>query len=204
MIYIGIKLTLQNNLLLLIKVFRHNKLLFLLRIVIAILGSISTVLTIIMPMYLKDIDTETIFDALDKVGMKSKVEGLKHSLDTPITSQLHADGVELSGGEAQKLAVARIYASNPQTFIMDEPTSNLDPYAEYQLYNRLMQDSSRDSITIVISHRLTLTYKMSKIIVMEKGAIAEQGTHNQLMENEGIYFEMYNIQAEKYTENTKI
>ena len=150
----------------------------------------------------RDISQNDIWDALEKVELKGKVKNLKHSLTTPITSQLYADGVELSGGEAQKLAIARIYANNPKTFVMDEPTSSLDPYSEYQLYHKLMEDSTKGSIVIVISHRLTLTYKMSKILVIDQGCLVEQGTHSELMSLQGIYCEMYDIQAEKYSSQT--
>jgi len=146
----------------------------------------------------KDVSEKDILDALEKVDMRNKIENLTHRLDTPITSQLYADGIELSGGEAQRLAISRIYAAESKTFVMDEPTSNLDPYAEYQLYNRLMEDIRHNSIVVIISHRLTLTYKMSKIIVMQQGRIIEQGVHDDLMKIKGVYFEMYNIQAEKY------
>ena len=147
----------------------------------------------------KDIPQRDVLDALKKIGLKEKIEHLPLSTDTPITSQLYPGGVELSGGESQKLSISRIYASKPKTFIMDEPTSSLDPHSEYALYNDLMDDTQQSSTIIVISHRLTLTYKMSKIIVIDSGAIAEQGTHNELIKLKGIYFDMYSIQAAKYT-----
>jgi len=149
----------------------------------------------------RNISHEGILEALDKVEIRNKIESLQHSLDTPITSQLYADGIELSGGEAQKLAISRIYANNPKTFVMDEPTSNLDPHAEYLLYNRLLEDTNKESTIIVISHRLTLTYKMSKIIVLEQGHVAEQGSHDELINLKGIYHSMYSVQAIKYIDN---
>jgi len=148
----------------------------------------------------KSIDDSVIWDALDKVDLTEKIKNLKYSIDTPITSQLYADGIELSGGEAQKLAIARIYANGPKTFIMDEPTSNLDPYAEYLLYDRLIKDTTNDSTVIVISHRLTLTYKMSKVIVIDQGRVTEEGTHEELMNLKRLYYDMYTIQSEKYVD----
>jgi len=145
------------------------------------------------------IQQNIIWEALDKVGLKDKIESLEHSLATPISNELYGGGVELSGGEAQKLAISRIYANNPKTFIMDEPTSSLDPHSEYTLYKRLMDDVNHDSIVIVISHRLTLTYKMSKILVIDRGRLVEQGTHDELLCLKGTYCDMYSIQAEKYT-----
>lgn len=148
----------------------------------------------------RNIDPNDILDALEKIGLKDKVDSLRYELDTPITSQLYADGIELSGGEAQKLAISRLYANNPKTFVMDEPTSNLDPHAEYILYHRLLEDIYKESTIIVVSHRLTLTYKMSKIIVMDAGCVIENGTHDELMRTNGIYRNMYTIQAEKYVD----
>ena len=84
-------------------------------------------------------------------------------------------------------------------FILDEPTSSLDPYAEYGLYHKLLQSSKSENTFIVISHRLTLTHKMSKIIVIDNGGIAESGTHEELMASDGIYAGMYRIQSEKYS-----
>ena len=146
----------------------------------------------------REIAEDRILTALQQVDLHKKVDNLKLSLETPITSQLYDEGIELSGGESQKLAISRIYASTTKTVIMDEPTSSLDPQAEHALYDRLMHETPADSIVIVISHRLTLTYKMSKIIVINGGKIAEQGTHEQLMQNGKIYAKMYNLQAEKY------
>lgn len=150
----------------------------------------------------RKISDEDIWDALEKVELKEKIQKLNLSLETPITSQLYAEGVELSGGEAQKLAIARIYANNPKTFIMDEPTSNLDPHAEYLLYKRLMDETNQDSIVVVISHRLTLTYQMSKIIVIDQGKVIEDGTHGELMTLKGVYYQLYSVQEVKYTKNS--
>ena len=148
----------------------------------------------------KNVDYNKIWNALERVQLRDKIKELRNGLDTPVTSQLYADGIEFSGGEAQKIAISRLYASNSRVQIMDEPTSSLDPYAEYLLYNRLMGESLRDSIVIVISHRLTLTHKMSKIIVISQGQVAEEGSHKDLMALKGIYSKMYNMQAEKYTD----
>jgi len=151
----------------------------------------------------REISEERIQAALHSVDLREKVDNLNLALETPITSQLYDEGIELSGGESQKMAISRIYASTVNTIIMDEPTSNLDPRAEYALYDRLMNETPTNSIVIVISHRLTLTYKMSKIIVVNNGKIAEQGTHEELMQNAKIYAEMYNLQAEKYLQTGK-
>ena len=144
-----------------------------------------------------------VWDALDKVGMAEKIKKLPNSIDTPITSQLYQGGVEFSGGEAQRVAISRIYAANPQTFIMDEPTSSLDPSAEYQLYQHVLDNPDNNSIAIIISHRLTLTYKMSNIIVMKNGKVVEKGMHNELMGLNGVYHSMYSTQSVKFTADAK-
>jgi ABC-type multidrug transport system fused ATPase/permease subunit len=151
--------------------------------------------------YGKNIDDEHVMNALGKVGLLDKVNNFNLKLDTPITSQLYEGGVEFSGGETQRIALSRIYASKPKWFIMDEPTSNLDPYAEYNFYQNVMDEMGSDNTLMVISHRLTLTYKMSKIIVINQGECAEMGNHQELVSLNGIYSEMYCLQAEKFVEH---
>lgn len=148
----------------------------------------------------KNVEIEKIENALKNLDLYDKINSLPKKLSTPITSQLYDDGVELSGGETQKIAISRIFASQKDNgfFILDEPTSSLDPYAEYKLYNSLLEKSNKDNTFIVISHRLTLTHKMSKIIVLDHGKISEIGTHDNLIKSNKIYSEMYNLQVEKY------
>lgn len=146
---------------------------------------------------------DCIWSALEQVELKDKVNTLPHAYDTPITSQLYADGIELSGGESQKLAISRIYAHNAQVIAMDEPTSSLDPKSEFTLYQQILNNTKPNAIVIIVSHRLTLTYKMSKIIVLEHGRIKEQGTHSELVNRKGIYKELYDMQATKYTTDKK-
>ena len=146
----------------------------------------------------RDVDIDKINGALKEVGLDEKINRLDKGLYTPITSQLYEGGIELSGGETQKLALSRIFSSDSSFIILDEPTSSLDPYAEYNLYNKLLQNEDVFNTFIVISHRLTLTHKMSRIIVIENGKIIEQGNHTELMNLNGVYAEMYRIQAEKY------
>jgi ABC-type multidrug transport system fused ATPase/permease subunit len=147
----------------------------------------------------REISDEKMEMALREVDLYDKVSRLKGGLNTPITSQVTKGGVELSGGETQKLVLSRIFALDTPFFILDEPTSSLDPYAEYGLYHKLLQSSKSENTFIVISHRLTLTHKMSKIIVIDNGGIAESGTHEELMALDGIYAGMYRIQSEKYS-----
>jgi len=146
----------------------------------------------------KDIDCEQVENALKKVGMIDKINGLPLGLDTPLTSQMLESGIELSGGESQRIAIARIYAGNKSVIVLDEPTSNLDPYIEYELYESVLSEL-KDSTVLIVSHRLTFTYKMSKIMCIIDGQLVEEGKHDDLMKNEnGYYYKMFNIGASKY------
>lgn len=105
----------------------------------------------------------------------------------------------LSGGEAQKIAVARAFYKKCPYVILDEPSANLDPIAEYNL-NRAMLEAAEDKTVIFISHRLSTTVNADKIYVMEQGRIIESGSHKELMSKNGTYAEMFNLQAEKYVD----
>ena len=103
----------------------------------------------------------------------------------------------LSGGESQKAAIARIFMRDTPIAILDEPSSALDPIAEYRL-NRSMLENAENQAVILISHRLSTTRDADRIILLEQGRIAESGTHSELLENGGRYAEMWKVQAEKY------
>lgn len=138
-----------------------------------------------------------IMDALARVNMLDRVMALPQKLDTPITNQLYEGGVEFSGGEKQRLALARAYLRSQTLFILDEPTSNLDPFIESAFYEDLL--SRTTNTVIVISHRITFTYRMSKIICMKDGGIAEIGTPDELLEKpDSLYKEMYDLNTAKY------
>lgn len=118
-------------------------------------------------------------------------------LSKPITSEFCSDGLTLSKGQFQKLALARIFASNKNFIVLDEPTSALDPISEYKVFNRLL-DRFQEKTIVIISHRLTATKNADRIYLIDNGKIAESGNHQQLMELHGKYAEMYSLQAEKY------
>ena len=146
----------------------------------------------------KTVSTEKIEDALRKVRMLNKVLSLKNGLDTAITNQMEDEGVELSGGEAQRIAIARMYTCACPTIILDEPTSSLDPIIENELYDTILDDS-KDKTVIIISHRLAFTYKMDKIICMQNGCKVEEGTHNELIKIEnGNYRSMVEVNTKRY------
>lgn len=149
---------------------------------------------------------------MDGVAVAPKVEAaLKHSgfgkrlgeladgLDTPITTEFDPKGVDLSGGEAQKVAIARAFYKDADILIMDEPSSALDPIAEYQL-NKAMHDAAVGKTVFYISHRLSTTRDADRIIMLEQGRIIESGTHDALLQANGKYAAMWHAQAGKYAD----
>lgn len=122
---------------------------------------------------------------------------LKYQIETPLTTEFEKDGVNLSGGESQKVAIARTLYRHQELIIMDEPSSALDPSAEYQL-NQELSEIAKDKTVIFISHRLAAAYDADLIYMMKEGRIVEQGTHEQLLNAGGEYCKMWNLQAEGY------
>ncbi|MDE6674690.1 MAG: ATP-binding cassette domain-containing protein, partial [Acetatifactor sp.] len=118
-------------------------------------------------------------------------------LYTQLTTEIMEKGVNLSGGESQKLAIARVFYQKAGLMILDEPSSALDPIAEYQL-NHAMLKATEDKTVIFISHRLSTTRLADYIIMLEKGQIAEQGTHEELLQMKGKYAQMWRVQAGAY------
>lgn len=122
---------------------------------------------------------------------------LAYQIQTPLTTEFEKDGVNLSGGEAQKVAIARTLYRKQNMIIMDEPSSALDPLAEYRL-NQELNQIAKDKTVIFISHRLSTTRDADCIYMMEEGRIVEWGTHEQLLQENGKYAAMWRIQAGLY------
>ncbi len=137
--------------------------------------------------------------ALDAASFTERLSALEKGLDTPLTREIDETGVNLSGGEAQKVAIARVFARPYDLIIMDEPSSALDPLAEYELNHSILNAAdSRDRTVIFISHRLSTTRFADRILLFADGRLCEEGSHEQLMTLCGRYAEMFNMQAEKY------
>ena len=147
-------------------------------------------------------DRETVIDALGKSTFSDRLAGMEKGIDTALTREFSDEGVNLSGGEAQKVAIARIFARPYDLIIMDEPSSALDPEAEYQL-NHTLLSYAEDKTMIFISHRLSTTRMADRILMFEKGRLIEEGSHETLMERNGKYAEMFRLQAEKYRIETQ-
>ncbi len=139
-------------------------------------------------------DEEKVLDALKNSGFSKKVE---KGIATELLREFDDEGVMLSGGEAQKAAIARAFYKDCPYVILDEPSANLDPVAEYNL-NQAMIEAAHHKTVIFISHRLSTTVNADRIYVMENGKIIESGSHSELMELNGTYAYMFNLQAEKY------
>lgn len=142
-------------------------------------------------------DDEAVKNALVKAGVYDKIMTLPGGMDTVLTREFDEDGSVLSGGQYQKIVVARAFACDAPIKIFDEPSSALDPIAEYELFDSIMQDSE-DKTMIFISHRLSSVQNADVVFMLEHGEIIERGTHKSLMKLGGAYADMYKKQAENY------
>ncbi len=140
---------------------------------------------------------DKILKALKHSTFDSKLEKLPDGINTILTREFYDDGTQLSGGEQQKLAIARAFYKDADIIVLDEPSSALDPDAEYELNNSI-SEYAKDKTIIYISHRLSTTRNADRIYMFEKGEIIEQGSHDELMKIGGKYAYMFNLQAEKY------
>ena len=142
-------------------------------------------------------DCERAKKCLEDAGFGERLSKMEKGLDTPLYQYDDEDGVEISGGEAQKIAIARSLYKDAPFVIMDEPTSALDPVAEYEIYQRFDQ-MVEGKTSIYISHRMSSCRFCDNIIVFDEGKIIEQGSHDKLMSNGGLYSELWNAQAQYY------
>jgi ATP-binding cassette subfamily B protein len=148
----------------------------------------------------KPIDDERIRYAAKQSGAKDFIERMPDSYVTPLMRIFEENGLELSGGQWQKIAIARAFYSESDIMILDEPTAALDPMAEQEIYNEF-EALSDNKTTIFVSHRLSSATKASKIIVLEYGELIEEGTHEELMRLGGKYYELFTTQAKRYISN---
>ncbi len=145
-------------------------------------------------------DKATVSAALKSSGADSFTYNLPQKENTVISREFDEKGTGLSGGEQQKLCVARMFAKDFDLAILDEPSSALDPVAEYKMYESLIE-GTKDKTVIYISHRLSSAVLSDKIYVFGDGTVQEQGTHKELMDKNGIYAEMFSLQASSYKES---
>lgn len=141
-------------------------------------------------------NTQQILETIHLMGLEDAVEGLSNGIDTPL-GKISENGMDLSGGQWQKLAVARTLYNPAQVRILDEPTAALDPVAESELYEMFGRISAGKT-TVFITHRLGAAKLADEIIVVDEGRVAEKGNHNTLLQMNGIYTEMFESQRSWY------
>ena len=144
-------------------------------------------------------DEEHITEVAKKADVYELVNSYEKGLDTNITREFDDKGVLLSGGQKSKLGIARAIYKKAACIVLDEPTATMDPFAEEE-FNRRVAEFSEDKILIIVSHRLTTTVFADKILVIVDGTIVEKGSHKDLMNKGGVYYKMFQMQAEQYVE----
>ena len=145
------------------------------------------------------IDREKVIDCLNKAGFGGRLAEMPNGIDTYLYTDYEKDGVNVSGGEAQKIAIARALYKDSPFIILDEPTAALDPIAEAEIYGKF-DEIAGDKTTIYISHRLSSCKFCDEIAVFHEGAVIQQGTHASLVADEsGKYYELWHAQAQYYT-----
>ena len=137
-----------------------------------------------------------MWEALEKAGIAARVREMKDGADTLLYHD-NGEGVDVSGGEAQRLAIARAWYKDAPFLILDEPTAALDPLTEAQIYENF-NELVGSKTAIYISHRMSSCKFCDEIVVFDQGRIVEQGTHDTLLSSDGVYARLYNTQAAYY------
>ncbi len=148
-------------------------------------------------------DKVRVTDCLTKAGMEEKINSLKQGIDTELLKFLKQDGIELSGGEKQKMALARALYKDAPIVVLDEPTAALDALAEYKTYmdfDKLIGGKT----AVYISHRLSSTRFCHNVAMFENGVMVEYGTHEELLRANGAYAKMFEVQAQYYKEEEEV
>ena len=144
-------------------------------------------------------DKERLFAAFDKAGITNKINSLSEKENTLMVKDVYKNAADFSGGEKQKLLLAKAVYKNAPVLILDEPTAALDPISENELYLKY-NELTEDKISFFISHRLSSTRFCDRILFIKDGAVAESGTHEELMAKKGAYYRMYQTQSMYYRE----
>lgn len=144
-------------------------------------------------------DSEAIYEAMRKAGVDNNIfSRMSDGLDTFLTRQFSENGVDLSGGEWQKIAIARTIFRKAEVYVLDEPSSALDAATEEKIFYEFQQLIDKKT-GIMISHRISNSVKADRVLVLDSGKIVENGSHDELMALKGLYYRLYNLQKEKYT-----
>jgi ABC-type multidrug transport system fused ATPase/permease subunit len=147
----------------------------------------------------KKINEDKLTRVVTLVGLEEKIASLEMGIDTPLVKHITENGTEFSGGEVQKLLLARAIYKDSPILILDEPTAAMDPIAEQNVYLKY-NELAKDKTAFFISHRLSSTRFCDKILLIDDGRIREVGTHDELMNKRGLYHDMYMIQSKYYQE----
>lgn len=148
---------------------------------------------------LNDVDSIQVTDVIQRAGLEEKIASLSRGVDTFIDKLYSNDGIILSGGESQRLAIARALYKNAPIYVLDEPTAALDPKIENDIYTKF-RDITVGKTTFYITHRLASTHFCDRVIVLRDGEVAEFGSHQELMKQQGYYAGLYQMQAQYYTD----
>lgn len=146
-------------------------------------------------------DEQKVERVLGEVGLTDRINAAPKKIKSEYSKMFDVDGVMLSGGELQKLFIARMRYKDGGVYIMDEPSSALDPIAEYEI-NNLMMNIAKDKTVVMIAHRLSTVVNADCILLIDGGKVLEMGSHRQLLEQNGKYAQMFNLQAEQYQSAT--
>lgn len=155
---------------------------------------VSIAQNILFQEHLDETDEKLVWEALEFSGLAGKVRSLEHGIHSVLSREFSEEGVFLSGGEYQRLAIARAYARKARWIVFDEPTSALDPIAADDIMTKLYQMGEHKTV-ICVSHRLAATSSSDRILVFDQGCIAECGSHRELMEKQGLYYQIFMKQA---------
>ncbi len=145
-------------------------------------------------------EQDRVVDCLEKAGFSERLAKLENGIETYLYKDYQKKGVEISGGEAQKIAIARALYKDAPFIVLDEPTAALDPIAEVEIYSKF-DEIAGDKTAIYISHRLSFCKFCDEILVFHNGVVIQQGTHEELVADaQGKYYELWHAQAQYYTE----